>query len=129
MKRHEFQDFIVKKAWEDPEFKKRLLADPRAVISEELGKIQDGVSIPDNIAVDVVEETPNQICIVLPVNPADLTGAAISEDDLAKVAGGETTSTTTASVTTVSTALDVVQVIDNGVAVTTIEGSAVSTIQ
>ncbi len=116
MKRHEFQDLVTKKAWSDPEFKQRLIDDPRGTISEELGKIQEGVSIPDSIEVTVVEETPNQICIVIPVNPADITGKAVSEEDLAKVAGGQTTTETT-QVTV--TALDVVQVIDAGVAVTT----------
>ena len=109
MKRSEFQDLITKKAWSDPDFKKRLLEDPRAVMSEELGKVQEGVSIPDSIEVSIVEETPGHICLVLPVNPADITGTAVSEEDLAKVAGGQSTSEQTSAQVSAVATLDVAQ--------------------
>lgn len=115
MKRSEFEDQVVKRAWSDPEFKARLLKEPRAAISEELAKIQEGVSIPESVEVTVVEESPGKIYMVLPVNPADVTGKAMTEEDLQKVAGGQSTSTTTAT-----TSLDVVQIIDAPVCVSSI---------
>lgn len=51
---------IVEKACFDADFKKRLLADPKAVLAEE------GVSIPEGVAVRVVESTPTETWLVLP---------------------------------------------------------------
>ena len=122
MKRHEFQNHIARKAWSDPDFKQRLLSNPRAVISEELSNIKEGVSIPENVDVKVVEEKPDEIYMVLPVNPEEVTGKPLSEEDLERIAGGESVSAT--AVTAV--VLDVVQVVqgvlDNGVVVSTIAG-------
>lgn len=122
MKRHEFQNHIARKAWSDPDFKQRLLSNPRAVISEELSNIKEGVSIPENVDVKVVEEKPDEIYMVLPVNPEEVTGRPLSEEDLERIAGGESVSAT--AVTAV--VLDVVQVVqgvlDNGVVVSTIAG-------
>ena len=123
MKRHEFQNHIARKAWSDPDFKKRLLDNPRAVISEELSNIKEGVSIPEDVDVKVVEEKPDEIYMVLPVNPEQVTGKALSEEDLERIAGGESVS---ASTVTTAAYLDVVQVVqgvlDNGVVVSTIAG-------
>ena len=122
MKRHEFQNHIARKAWSDPDFKQRLLSNPRAVISEELSNIKEGVSIPENVDVKVVEEKPDEIYMVLPVNPEQVTGKALSEEDLERIAGGESESATAVTAVT----LDVVQVVqgvlDNGVVVSTIYG-------
>jgi len=127
MKRHEFQNHIARKAWSDPDFKQRLLSDPRAVISEELSNIKEGVSIPENVKVKVVEEKPDEIYLVLPVNPEDVTGRPLTEEDLDRIAGGESVS---ASTVTAAAYLDVVQVVqgvlDNGVVVSTISGSTES---
>jgi len=124
MKRHDFQNHIAKKAWTDPDFKQRLLANPRAVISDELSQIKEGVSIPENVKVTVLEEKPDQIYMVLPVNPGDVTGKPLTEEDLEKIAGGESAAT---SAVTTAAYLDVVQVVqgvlDNGVVVATISGS------
>jgi hypothetical protein len=89
MNRNEFQEHLVKKAWADPEFKARLLQDPRGVMSEELAKIQEGVSIPETVEVTVLEEQPGHIYMVLPINPAEITGKVLSEEDLDRVAGGQ----------------------------------------
>lgn len=120
MKRDEFEAKIVQRAWEDPAYRRRLIANPRQVVSEELAKIKEGVSIPANIKVTVLEEKPDQIYLVIPVNPREVTGE-MSDKDLQKVAGG-----TAAAVQTIQVALqlDVVQVVsvvlDQGVAVQTV---------
>lgn len=61
--RHNIEQRIVRRAWADPEFKARLLADPKAALGEELG-----VALPERLQVEVVEERPDLLCIVLPVD-------------------------------------------------------------
>ncbi|WP_141502603.1 NHLP leader peptide family RiPP precursor [Paenibacillus luteus] len=61
------KDQIIQKAWEDAEFKKQLLANPKAAVKEAFG-----VDVPDNIEVEVVEESANKFYLVLPQNPAEV---------------------------------------------------------
>ncbi|WP_414698949.1 NHLP leader peptide family RiPP precursor [Paenibacillus sp. LPE1-1-1.1] len=58
------QEKIIQKAWEDAEFKKQLLADPKAAVKEAFG-----IDVPDSIEVEVVEETANKYYLVLPQSP------------------------------------------------------------
>jgi hypothetical protein len=57
---------IVERAQSDPQFRARLIDDPRAAVGEVLG-----VDLPERIEVRVVEERPDLMCVVLPV---DLSG-------------------------------------------------------
>jgi hypothetical protein len=57
---------IVERALAEPEFRARLLENPRLAVSEELG-----FELPDGLEIDVVEERPDRLAIVLPV---DLSG-------------------------------------------------------
>ncbi|HLK46246.1 MAG TPA: NHLP leader peptide family RiPP precursor, partial [Acidimicrobiales bacterium] len=57
---------IIDRAQSDPGFRTRLLQDPRGALGELLG-----VALPDGIEVRVVEERPDLMCVVLPV---DLSG-------------------------------------------------------
>ena len=70
---------VVTKAWTDPDFKARLLADPKATLAEA------GAPVPDGIRIKIIEDTSDVINLVLPTSPA---GEALSEQDLEKVAGG-----------------------------------------
>lgn len=54
---------LVAKAWADPEWKARLLADPVAVLREE------GLNVPENVKIRIVEETPGVRTLLLPVMP------------------------------------------------------------
>ena len=66
----------------DPEYKKRFLDDPKAVIKEE------GVEVPDTIKIKAVEESdPNVLTLHLPPKPSE----ELSDRDLEQVAGGKTT--------------------------------------
>ncbi|WP_199616967.1 NHLP leader peptide family RiPP precursor [Paenibacillus alkalitolerans] len=58
---------IIKKAWEDPEFKAQLLADPKSALQASFG-----MKIPQEIELITVEETPSRYYLVIPPNPADL---------------------------------------------------------
>lgn len=61
------QTQIIQKAWQDPSFKAKLLADPKAAIQEALG-----VTIPDHIKVKAVEESSDEFYLVLPPNPSEV---------------------------------------------------------
>ena len=54
---------VVARAWADPGYLARLREDPRAALAEELG-----VSLPDRLQVMLVEERPDLLCLVIPVD-------------------------------------------------------------
>ena len=70
---------IFARCWKEPDFKKRFLANPRAVLEE------NNFDLPKDVQVKVVENVPGTIHIVLPANP-DM--AKLSDEELDKVAGG-----------------------------------------
>lgn len=72
---------IINRALMDSEYRRRLIADPRAVIGKEVG-----AALPANVQFKVVEETPETVYLVLPylppatrnrVSPRDLQDGAI----------------------------------------------------
>ncbi len=79
--RNDIEKELVLKAWEDEEFKQRLVSDPKAVIAEKYG-----AELPDAIDVKVVEENMQTLYIVLPAKP--LNNNELSDDQLENVAGG-----------------------------------------
>ncbi len=76
MDREELQRVIIKKAWEDREFRKKLKKNPGETIQEYFG-----MDIRADIT--VLEETKNRIYFTIPVNPSSLTDA-----ELDAIAGG-----------------------------------------
>ncbi|WP_449241163.1 NHLP leader peptide family RiPP precursor [Desulfoscipio gibsoniae] len=78
MKRKELEEKLIKKAWTDSEFKKQLLADPKAAVEKEVGK-----ALPENMVVKAVEETADTVYIKIPRTPEEL-----SDDEMDNVAGG-----------------------------------------
>lgn len=58
---------VIKKAWEDPAFKQRLLADPKAAVKDAFG-----VDLPQEIQVTTVEETASHYYLVIPRIPKTL---------------------------------------------------------
>ena len=68
---------ILSKAAEDSDFRARLIADPRAAISDEIG-----ATIPDSFNVAVHEDSATTAHLVLPPSPA------LTEAELEMVAGG-----------------------------------------
>jgi hypothetical protein len=63
--RSELEAQIVARAWADEGFRKRLQANPRAAVAEETG-----VSVPESIEIEVLEETPAKGYLVIPLNRA-----------------------------------------------------------
>ncbi|MBW5446129.1 NHLP leader peptide family natural product precursor [Cohnella sp. CFH 77786] len=57
---------IIQKAWKDPEFKAQLLADPGSALQASFG-----ITLPEGIGLQAVEETSYQYFLVIPSDPAD----------------------------------------------------------
>jgi len=70
---------LVARAWSDPAFKARLLANPAAVLRAE------GVNLPAGVSVHVLENTGEVINLVLPLKPVP---ADLSEEELQAVTAG-----------------------------------------
>jgi hypothetical protein len=122
--RQQFEARIISKAWKDEAFRKRLLEDPKAVMAEELASLHEKANLPDNVKVTVVEETADQIYLVLPMSPADFHPDELNEEDLLAVAGGASTTTAqaVAVVNVGGPTLDVVQVVGGPTAVVVVGG-------
>ena len=67
--RQALESRLVARALADPGFRERLLTTPREAVAEELG-----IEPPDTLEIAVVEECPNRLAIVLPV---DLSGLGV----------------------------------------------------
>jgi hypothetical protein len=85
--RHDLEAKIVKRCWEDEEFRKEFTADPAGVLVKYLQV--PAASVPKIV---VHKETSGSWHIVLPAKPA-YTGE-LSEGDLENVAGGTTPTVT-----------------------------------
>jgi hypothetical protein len=70
---------VIRRAWSDPEFKARLIADPAAVLAGA------GVPVPPGVKVRVVEDTAKLMHLVLP--PHEETGE-LGDEALDLVVGG-----------------------------------------
>lgn len=78
--RSELDALIAERLAADPDFRAKLLDDPRAVVSEVVG-----VQLPSGINVTIHEETLTDLHIVVPAQPS---GDDLSDDQLELVAGG-----------------------------------------
>ncbi len=70
---------LVARAWADPAFKAKLLADPAGVLKE------NGLTPPAGKQLKVMENTGSVIHLVLPAKPAP---QELSEEELHRVAAG-----------------------------------------
>jgi len=73
---------IIVQAWQSESYKQELLQNPKAVIEREMGS-----QLPADIAIHVLEETPTQIYLILPVRP-DAAGIELSQQEIEAIAGG-----------------------------------------
>ena len=82
--RSELETNIIMKAWEDESFRQELLTNPKEVIAREAGK-----PVPEDFAVEIVQETPGTIKLVLPQTPPQAQAEGeLSDEALEAVAGG-----------------------------------------
>jgi hypothetical protein len=85
--RAEIERRLIQRSLQDEDYRRRLLADPKAALEEELG-----TPLPEAVRIVAVEETANTIYLVLPsAPPVDDEGGELSDVELEAVAGaGET---------------------------------------
>jgi hypothetical protein len=65
LSRKDVERFLAERASLDEEFRAELLANPKAIIAREFGLGE----MPQALVINVVEETPDEIYIVLPADP------------------------------------------------------------
>ncbi|MBD0361280.1 MAG: NHLP leader peptide family natural product precursor [Coleofasciculus sp. C3-bin4] len=64
--RKDLEAKIIAKAWEDEVFRQELLRNSSEAIAKTLG-----AKLAENLEIRVVQETPNNLYLVLPVKPDD----------------------------------------------------------
>ena len=82
-RRSDFEARIIAKAWRDRRYKRRLMSNPREVISREIG-----TEIPREVNIRVLEEEENTLFFVLPRNPNDYSEKEMSADEAVFLAAG-----------------------------------------
>jgi hypothetical protein len=81
--RAEIERRVIERSLQDESFRRRLLADPKAALQEELG-----AQLPKEVEVRAVEETADTIYLVLP-SASPLGGSELSDRELEAVSGGD----------------------------------------
>jgi hypothetical protein len=81
--RKEAEGLLIRKAQENPAFRKELVAEPGKTIEKTFG-----VRLPPGMEVSILEETDRQVYLVLPVRSAGSARGELAEKELAAVAGG-----------------------------------------
>ncbi len=61
---------VIAQAWSDSDFKKKLFADPAAVLKE------NGIEFPEGMKVKLVEHAENEVTLPFPAKPPELSGGA-----------------------------------------------------
>ncbi|MEM9557812.1 MAG: NHLP leader peptide family RiPP precursor [Acidobacteriota bacterium] len=83
MTRGEMLDLLIKFSTQNPDYRSALKRNPKGVVAE-----QFQMDLPDDLKIDVLEETPDQAYVVLPYMIPE--GAELSNADLESLAGGNT---------------------------------------
>lgn len=73
---------VIERAGKDPQFRDQLKQDPHGTVSRDFG-----VQVPQDITLEILEETPTKVYLVLPASPAQR-GQELSGEELEAVAGG-----------------------------------------
>jgi hypothetical protein len=74
----QLREKIIARAWKDPEFKRRLLQDPKETLRE------IGANLPEAVVVRVFEDRKDLYNLVVPLSPADVN--ELTEKELLEIA-------------------------------------------
>ena len=82
--RSEVEHSLIAKAWEDETFRQEFIKDPKAAYKKEIGQ-----ELPEDVQIEIIQETPGTIKVVLPLRPASLFAEdELTDEALEAVAGG-----------------------------------------
>jgi len=108
--RQQLETALIEKCWKDPEFKQRVVGDPKGMLERHTGQ-----QLPPHIKIFIHEEDANTLHFSIPPAPGNL--AELSDEDLERVAGGTDVVLTFAAIVTIAataagTALTVNGIVD-----------------
>jgi len=103
MTRKDVEAKIVALAWQNDDFRRKFVADPKGQFEERLG-----AKMPADLKIKVHEENENSLHFVIPMRPKP-TASELSDEDLERIAGG-TSPTVFLSITIASQAITIAAV-------------------
>jgi hypothetical protein len=80
--RRDVETALIEKCWKDPEFKRKVVKDPKGMLERHTGQ-----KLPPELKIFIHEEDANTLHFSIPLAPAKL--AELSDDQLERVAGGQ----------------------------------------
>ncbi len=72
---------LIDRAMKDDAFREELVRDPKGVFARELG-----INVPASLTIEVLEERPTTVYLVLPPSPSSV-GVELADADLETIAG------------------------------------------
>jgi hypothetical protein len=72
---------LIKKCWQEPDFRKQVVADPKGMLEKATGQ-----KLPDNVKIFIHEEDRSTLHLSIPPAPKNMN--ELSDEDLERVAGG-----------------------------------------
>ncbi|WP_458119879.1 NHLP leader peptide family RiPP precursor [Paenibacillus sp. Z6-24] len=62
---------VIQKAWEDPNFMELLKSDPKKALYDMMG-----ITLPENVQLKTIQETAEEIYLVIPPKPSEMVASA-----------------------------------------------------
>lgn len=81
--KEQLEQRIIEKAMKDEQFREKLMASPNETIEQELG-----VKLPASLRINVLEEKPDNVYLVIPMTTREHADEELTEAELGNVVGG-----------------------------------------